>query len=187
MLVDRRRALSLLGALACSSFWPARARAGYAMGLTLEQLSRGSQAICVAAAIEATSHWTIVAGARHIVTDVRVLVDDVIAGTKLAAEPVLVRTLGGAVGRTGERVSGEALLVVGEPAVLFITPETEGIRTVMGMAQGHFPLRTQAPRVLRLTQSPQLSDIMAAEHSAVRRLTGRTLAEARILIREARG
>jgi hypothetical protein len=61
-----------------------------------------------------------------------------------------------------------------------------GIRRVVGMAQGHYPLERDASRVMRLRASPRMPELVGkAAPFAVHRLVGSELSRARTLVREA--
>ena len=94
---------------------------------------------------------------------------------------LIVRTLGGKVGRLGERVDGQAQLVIGEACVIFLLQGPDSVHYVNGMAQGHYPLRGASAR--RLIKSPDLPTILNFEDSAVKALVGSELGEASSRIR----
>ncbi len=53
---------------------------------------------------------------------------------------------------------GEAVLLIGEPAVLFVSPPNSAngaAASVVGMSQGHYPLRRDERGILRLAASPR--------------------------------
>jgi hypothetical protein len=162
---------------------PKTAQATLVRGLSLEELARSSQLIVLGTALEASSHWETLGGRRRIVTDTRVRVDDVLDKGAPASE-VLVRTLGGTVGDLAAMVFGEATLNLEERAVLFLA-EQSGVQRVNGMAQGHYPLRLDAKKALRLAPSPRAPELVGKGDLAVKRLTGQELTQARVLIREA--
>jgi hypothetical protein len=81
-------------------------------------------------------------------------------------------------------VFGEATLNLEERAVLFLA-EQSGVQRVNGMAQGHYPLRLDAKKALRLAPSPRAPELVGKGDLAVKRLTGQELTQARVLIREA--
>jgi hypothetical protein len=182
--IGRRQLLATLG-LGVTSLWSKGAGATLVRGLTLEALSKASDRIIVGTALDASSHWETTAKRRRIVTDTRVRVDSPISGSAADAA-VLVRTEGGRVGSIGELVFGEAELVLRMPCVLFLVAAPT-VHHVVGMAQGHFPVRAAAQNSHYLAASPRLPEMLYPERSAARRLIGRELAQAKALIREARG
>lgn len=141
--------------------------------LSLSSLVDSSRRILVLTALAADSHFEDIGRRRRVVTDTRVRVEDVLAKSSAPASELLVRTLGGAIGRLGERVHGQAQLVLGEPCVAFLLEGPDGIHYVNGMAQGHYPLRGSALR--KLTSSPDLPEIIDFDSSAVKALVGSEL------------
>lgn len=152
-------------------------------GLTLEALSGASGHIIYGTALESHAHWETLGGHRRIVTDTRVRVDDTIAKTTPDSE-ILVRTLGGTIGDLAAMVFGEAVLALDQPSVLFLTEKPEGVHRVVGMAQGHYPVR-KIERSLRLRQSPRAPELIGDARLAMRRLPGQELSVAAKMIREA--
>jgi hypothetical protein len=171
-MISRREALISLAGAAAAVAWPGRAEASIARAVTLQELSAASQTALLGTALEANSRWDTVGGRKRIVTTTRVRVDETVAGAPPGAE-ILVRTLGGQVGDIGQIVHGEAFLLLGEAAVLFLADLGGGESVVTGMAQGHYPVRG------RLRPSPRLSELRGAAGSAVERLVGQTFTEAR--------
>ena len=179
MFLTRRDALGLV--LAGSAAWlfgARRARASVAVGIGLPELISSSTTVGFAASSEASSRWEEIGGSRRIVTYHRVGFDELVIGQD---RELWVRTLGGRMGDIAQIVHGEAELRVGEPCLLFVCPARDGALVVTEMAQGHYPLRSQ-----RLHPSPRLGRLVRPDGSAVRALVGRTRAEARGLLGEAR-
>jgi hypothetical protein len=151
----------------------------------LAELVGRSEHIVRATALEARSDWTLIGGRRRIVTDTRIRVEETLGGRPTAESEIEVRVLGGIVGDIGERVDGQAELVLGEPSVLFLMPITPLVAYVTGAAQGHYRLLSDAQKSLRLRPSPHLPQLVRPEESAAAVLSGATLEEARALIRGA--
>lgn len=162
---------------------PGRAEATLLRGLSLEELSRSSERIVLGTALEAHSHWETLGGRRRIVTDTRVRVDEVLAKAAPDSE-VLVRTLGGTIGDLAALVHGEAVLSLDERCLLFLV-DRPGAHRVTGMSQGHYPLRPDGKKLMRLLPSPRAAELAGPTNFAVRRLAGQELGRARTLIREA--
>jgi hypothetical protein len=118
---------------------------------------------------------------QHIVTYTRVRVEDLIQGGPSEPE-LLVRTLGGRMGKLGELVYGEAQLAINEACLLFVQASPEGIDQVTAMAQGHYPIESDASGASRLRASRNMAHLLAAQGSAVARLSGLQVAEARAMI-----
>jgi hypothetical protein len=150
----------------------------------MEELVERSRHVLLGEPLEAYSVWERVGGRRHIVTYTRVRTKDVLGGSDPRDEELLVRTLGGRVGELGQLVHGEAQLVTGLRNVLFLMPSRDAL-AVTAMAQGQYPLRRDARGVERLKRNPTLAELVDESGSAVQRLTGRSLDEARTLLRGA--
>jgi hypothetical protein len=180
-LVSRRGLLVGLASGAVASTFGVSASATIVRALSLPSLVQGSRRILVVTALDAESHFEELGRRRRIVTDTRVRVEEGLAKAEGAGSELMVRTLGGAVGRLGERVHGQAQLVMGEACVAFLLQGPDGLHYVNGMAQGHYPLRKSAAR--QLAQSPDLPAILGFEGSAVKALVGSELGAAAARIR----
>jgi hypothetical protein len=148
--------------------------------LTLDSLVQGSRRILVVTALGSECHFEDLGRRRRIVTDTRLRVEEGLAKADGVERELLVRTLGGSIGELGERVHGQAQLVIGEPCVAFLLQGPDGLHYVNGMAQGHYPLKS-ARRLL--TQSPDLPEILGYDSSAVKALVGSELGAARDRVR----
>lgn len=182
--MDRRGVLrvGLAGALCFAGASPARA--SLARALRVEELVTRSQHVLVAEPLEAYSAWERIGDRKHIVTFTRVRSLELLAGADPKQDELLVRTLGGRVGKLGELVAGEAQLSPGARGVLFVTPARD-VLAVTAMAQGHYTLGRDAAGTERLRRSPQVSELLGVNGSAVQRLHGLALGDARALLRSA--
>ena len=158
------------------------ARASLARALPVAELVGRSRHVLVAEPLDAYSVWEEIGSRKHIVTYTRVRALELLAGADPKQDELLVRTLGGRVGELGELVHGEAMLTLGERGVLFVMPTRDALG-VTAMAQGHYPLRRDNAGAERLRRSPEAAELLHEEGSAVKRLTGLQLAEARSLVR----
>jgi hypothetical protein len=183
MVVTRRRLLGGLAVAAVSGSFPRVAEATLVRGLTLEQLAHTSHHILVGTPLQSSCRYETIGGQRRIVTDTRLRVDDLLAKTAPSDSEVMVCTLGGVLDGVGELVHGEAELVRQERSVVFLKRRSDGLMFCQGMAQGHDPLLIEARKSL-LRSSPKLPALAAPLTSAVQRLRGRELAEARSLVLE---
>jgi len=120
--------------------------------------------------------WETIGGHSRIVTYTRVLVERSIDGRPPASSELMVRTLGGTVGRIGQVVPGEALLRRGMRAAVFVEDVSPGLFVVSGMAQGHYAIQPDEQGVPRLLANGEHLLNIGAE-AAVRRLHGRTVPE----------
>ena len=184
--VGRRALLAAAAGGFAGLLVPRRALGTLLRGLSLQELGQASEHILVVTPLEATSRWETLGGRRRIVTDTRVRVEDVIAQAIPPGGELWVRTLGGTVGQRAALVLGEATLFPNQASVLFTT-RFEGAYRVLGMAQGHYPLRPEADRALRLTLSPRAPELVGDGEPAMRVLPGLELGQARVLIRAAIG
>jgi hypothetical protein len=149
--------------------------------LSLSALVQTSRRVLVVTALASESHFEELGRRRRVVTDTRVRVEEVVAKGEGVDSELLVRTLGGSVGRLGELVHGQARLTFGQPCVAFLLQGPDELHYVNGMAQGHYPLENGAAR--RLARSPDLPEILNFDRSAVKTLVGRELDAARTQIR----
>jgi hypothetical protein len=159
--------------------------ASLARELSLEELLARSEHALVATPLDAQSDWVVLGDKRRIVTNIRVRVEETLARRAPAESELFVRVLGGTVGHVGQLVEGEVRLTPGEPCALLLTAVSPTLTVVTGRTQGHYPLVPDAQKLLRLHPSPTLPELEHPERSAVRTLSGRTLAEARELMRKA--
>lgn len=178
--VSRRGLLAGVASGVVASAFSATASATIVRALSLPALVQGSRRIVVVTALAAECHFEELGRRRRVVTDTRVRVEEALAKGSGVDSEVLVRTLGGTVGQLGERVHGQAQLVIGEPCVAFLLQGPDGLHYVNGMAQGHYPLRG-AER--RLTRSADLPEIIDFDSSAVKALVGSELGAASTRIR----
>jgi hypothetical protein len=179
--VSRRGLIVGLGAGLTAGVFTQQASATIVRSLSLPALVQGSRRIVVLTALASDSHVEELGRRRRIVTDTRVRVEESIAKSDGLDSELLVRTLGGSIGHTGELVHGQAQLVLGQPCVAFLLQGPDGVHYVNGMAQGHYPLRGGAAR--QLASSPDLPKILDFESSAVKALVGSELGAASQRIR----
>ncbi|MEO8920026.1 MAG: hypothetical protein ABI488_21575 [Polyangiaceae bacterium] len=163
---------------------PRVAQATLFRGLSLPELAKLSELILLVTPLDASSHWEELGGRQRIVTDTRVRVEDVVAKAAPSNGELLVRTLGGTVGDRAALVNGEAALFVNQTSVLFLVRFAGALR-VTAMAQGHYPLRSDADRVVRLTESLHAPELVGEGQPAMHLLPGLELDRARALIRKA--
>jgi hypothetical protein len=159
------------------------AQASVSRAVPLEALTGRSRHVVLGEPLEAYSVWERVGARKHIVTYTRVRAHELLAGADPQADELLVRTLGGRVGELGELVHGEAVLQVGRRSVVFVMPSQDAL-AVTAMAQGHYPLRLDGAGAERLLRSPHASELIDEAGSAVKRLPGLQVPEARSLLRQ---
>lgn len=185
MLKSRRIFLGGVGACLGWALTEREACASLTREISLGELLARSEHALIATPLDAQSDWVVLGGKRRIVTDVRVRVEELLARRAPAQNELFVRVLGGSVGQVGQLVEGEVRLLPGAPCTLFLTAAAPTLTYVTGRTQGHYPLVADAEKLLRLRPSPTLPELEHPEGSAVQLLTGRTIAEARELMRKA--
>ena len=160
------------------------AHASLSRAVRVEELVARSRHVLLGEPLEAHCQWERIGDRKHIVTYTRVRTHELLGGADPEQDELLVRTLGGRVGELGELVHGEARLRVGARGVLFVTPAS-GVLAVTAMAQGHYPLQRDNAGTELLSRSPAASELLDEADSAVRRLTGLRVPEARTLVQQA--
>jgi hypothetical protein len=182
MLETTRRGFLLGTAAAGAALYTRPGNATLVRGLPLPVLVQRSQRIVVLEPLASSSRYAEIGGRKSIVTDTRVRIHEAWAGN--GDSELLLRTLGGRLDGVGELVHGQPVLELGTRALAFLKLGRDRQEWwTTGMAQGHYPL-TDATQASRLLASRGLPDIVNVETSAVRRLVGKKLGEARELVRQ---
>jgi hypothetical protein len=169
---------------------PSEAEASVSLLLSLDELVGASRMVVVGTPISRDSKWEVIGGGKRIVTYTKVKVDRAVVGE--APAEVVVRTLGGRVGKIGQYVSGEADMTTGAPSLLFLAGDGAAFH-VTAMAQGHYPVVRDEQGVSRLRQSPDAGALLprrGPQISAQEALVGTKLedgAAAIVRARQARG
>jgi hypothetical protein len=114
-----------------------------------------------------------------LITETRLRIESALGLEPPRQTEVVIRTLGGVLDGAGEIVHGQAELERNKLCVVFLERDAEAACWITGMAEGHYPL-AEAELILR--PSPQLPTIRDWQQSAVKRLVGTRLDEARRLI-----
>jgi hypothetical protein len=183
MLGTSRRGFLLGAAASVTTAWTVPGAATLMRALPLSLLVRRSEHVLVIEPVEAVCRHVTSGGRRSIVTDTRVLVHD---SWQQATEPeLMLRTLENIVDGVGELVHGQPLLLLGERGVAFLKRGRDAAWWTTGMAQGHYPLSGAGERA-RLLQNRGMPELLRGAGSAVERLVGRELSDARELVRQAR-
>lgn len=115
------------------------AGASVSIQVTWDGLLRESTAAAIVTPTESQSVWE----DGRIYTYTSVHVDRAIAGDLTAGTDVWVRTMGGVVGKIGQRVEGEAVLAQGHASLLFLHTggnAPAGTYQVTARGQGQFPV-----------------------------------------------
>jgi hypothetical protein len=136
------------------------AEAMTAREVTLRELVTLADLVIDGTPAEAKSVWEDTSSGKRIVTYTRVSVSNVVYGN--ASSDVWVRTIGGTVGKIGQRVEGETVLVPGERAVLFLVSRGDGTHGVAEMSQGHYLV--DVSNGAKLKASPHLANLLKREN-----------------------
>lgn len=179
--MDRRGALSILG-IALVGLYEDPAFAAVARALSLGELVKKSTSALVLTGVARRATWQVIGGSRRIVTETQARVEEVVTGEDPSASEVVVHTLGGRIGNIGQIVEGEAELTLGETSLTFLTALAPQNYAVTAMAQGHYPVVSDA-RGKILATNRQLPALVKKTGSAVERLAGVTLSEGLALVR----
>jgi len=118
------------------------ARASVSIAVTWDGLLRESTAAAIVTPIEARSVWE----DGRIYTYTHVRVERPIAGDLGAGGDAWVRTMGGVVGKIGQIVDGEPVLVPGQSSLLFLHAGPVGAYEVTARGQGQFPVVLDDPK-----------------------------------------
>ena len=133
------------------------ALASVSIAVTWDGLLRESTAAVVVTPVEARAVWE---GGR-IYTYTRVRVDRAVAGELATGTDAWVRTMGGVVGKTGQLVEGEAVLVPGQQSLLFLHPAPVAAFDVTARGQGQFPLVSDGKSLPHLVRSTSAGGLLA--------------------------
>lgn len=139
---------------------PAEAHAALSVAYTLDELVEVTPQVIVAEALERRSVWEKIGDSKRIVTYTKLKRKQSVYGA--APETIWVRTLGGAVGKIGQHVAGEARFRIGKESVVFLTKDNGDTYVVAGAAQGHYPVVADKDdaSIRRLALSPNRGEII---------------------------
>src|ERR1700687_3115909 len=119
------------------------ARASTSLAVTWEGLLRESTAAVLVTPVDSRAAWE----NGLIYTYTRVRVDRYVSGQLALMAEVSVRTMGGVVGKIGQSVEGEAVLVPQQPSLLFLHAGPAGAYDVTARGQGQFPVVADDPKL----------------------------------------
>lgn len=156
----------------------------------LRELVARSDAIVVVTPMRARSHYAHFGGARRVVTDTEVRIEQVVLARRQTLNrtaTLTIRSSGGTLGDLVHFVYGEPMLVQGGRCLLFLRYGGDGRLRVSGRAQGEYSLSPRGGGGFTLRPSRGLDGVLNRERSASTVLAGRSLGEATELIHRARG
>lgn len=123
--------LAMLISLAASSY-------ALMIGLSTEDLTRGSEAVIEGDVQDTQSRWS--EDGKTIYTSVTIVIREEIKG-KTAEKTIVVEHEGGEVGDTGLMVSDMAVFRKGQRVILFLKPgRSRNVYNVVGKAQGKYDI-----------------------------------------------
>ena len=137
---------------------PRPAHASVSIAMSLKELVKLSDSVVVAKASTRRSLWEQQGSGRRIVTYTKLQIEQRIFGQPISQ--IWVRTLGGAVGKIGQHVSGEPQFGSDSRSLLFLARAPDGAWVVTGRAQGHFPIVGTKKTGLHLEASPDVGTLL---------------------------
>ncbi|AKV01616.1 hypothetical protein AKJ09_08279 [Labilithrix luteola] len=135
------------------------AQASVSIAVTFDALVKDADAVAVVTPVEHKSVWE----NGRIYTYTRVKVDQAVAGDVASGGEGWVRTMGGVVGKIGQRVEGEAVLTEGSSSFVFLRKQPDNTNNwiVSARAQGQFPVVVdEALRIRKLVRANTLGAIL---------------------------
>ena len=139
-----------LGVPAAAVLVPSDASASVSIAVAFDNLVKDADAVAVITPGEQTSVWE----DGRIYTYTKVRVEQGVAGDLGAGADGYVRTMGGVVGKIGQLVDGEPVLVKEKSSLLFLRKfKAGGVYEVSARAQGQYPVvideKTKQKRLIR--------------------------------------
>jgi len=160
LLPRQRMKYALVGLWALAlTLASAGAHASTSIAASWDGLLHESSAAAVVTAVESRSAWE----NGRIYTYTRVHVDRAIAGELATGGEAWVRTMGGVVGKVGQVVEGEAVLVPGQTSLIFLhhgPAEVIGAYEVTSRGQGQFAVVPDAKSGTRLVRATKETGIV---------------------------
>jgi hypothetical protein len=153
-------ALATAAALVASA--PSHLHASVAIAVGFDALLAGSAAVGAVTPIARRAVWE----DNRIYTYTEVRVDRAVAGEITVGQTLWVRTMGGVVGRIGQRVEGEAVLLPGRPSLVFLHEGPQAVFEVTARGQGQFPIvADETGNLTRIVRSLAMGAIVAPRPS----------------------
>lgn len=170
--------------------WQSQSAATVVEAIPLGDLVRMSEWVVVATVKSARSHYETIGGARRMVTDTQLQIDQALTANRSSSNvetaSITVRTLGGTIGDLAQVVLGEATLPVGTQQLVFLDEGSDLTLRVAAMAQGQYPIVKDAKGLPHLQRSPGLDVVLNLAQSAVTALDGRSVDQAQALVQNIR-
>ena len=177
-------------ALASAIAWQSHSEATVVRAIPLGDLVEVSEWVVVASVKSSRSHYEKIGGMRRLVTDTTLEIVQALTPNRSSSgfesPTITVRTLGGTIGDLAQYVPGEAVLAQGTPQLLFLDEGSDGVFRVAAMAQGQYPIVTDAQGQSKLAPSPGLDFVLNREQSAVMALVGRSVEQAQAMVQTVR-
>lgn len=163
---------ALVGLSAAAVLVPSDATASVSIAVAFDMLVKDADAVALVTAGDPSSVWE----DGRIYTYTKVKVDQGIAGDVGPGTEGWVRTMGGVVGKIGQLVDGEPVLVKDKPSLLFLRKlKAGGVYEVSARAQGQYPVSvdeaTKLRKILRSSAVGMLLPPKAAGEAAARTST----------------
>ena len=139
------------------------AQASVSVAVTLEGLLQETSLAAVVTPLDGRSVWE----NGRIYTYTRARIDRVVAGDAAKATELWVRTMGGVVGKVGQRVDGEAVLAPGRPCLLFVHAAPVGSFEVTARGQGQYPIVIDSQNQPRIVKSSAAGALLQPHPTAL--------------------
>ena len=162
---------------------PLSVRASVARAVTVPELVAESRHVVLGAAVDSFAKKERIGRRECIVTYSLFQVEEPLAGSEPSTAELMVRTLGGTLGTVGQLFHGEAVVALHRRATLFLREAGTELFAVTAMAQGHYPVEADQAGVHRLHAAFDAVHLVGDAESAMRRLHGLRVGEARELLR----
>ncbi len=157
--------IGALGVPALAVFVPSDATASVSIAVAYENLVKDADAVAVITPSEQKAIWE----DGRIYTYTRVKVDQGVVGDIGTSTDGWIRTMGGVVGKIGQLVDGEPVLVTGKPSLLFLRKFKAGdVYEVAARAQGQYPITVdEKTKVRMIMKSANVGMLLPPKEKAV--------------------
>ncbi len=144
---------------------PTDASASVSIAVGFEMLVKDADVVAVITPHEAKSVWE----DGRIYTYTKVKVDESVAGDVGVGAEGWVRTMGGVVGKIGQLVDGEPVLVPGKQSLLFLRRfKVSDVYEVSARAQGQYPIKIdEKTRMRKIIRSANVGVLLPPKEKVV--------------------